>query len=440
MNQNPVEQGKDAPNQSNQPGANPSAANGGLPEWMADSPQSTEMPAGSVVESAAIPKKKHKGLIFAVIFIVVLILTLGGFAAWYFLYYNNPEKVAYDAINGFLRQQAVVTDGIMTGRAKTDTGEVLVTVATNNKSTTSSADGAVTVKIGMLDANGELISDNQYEVELGGIIMTDGVIYVRTGKLMESIDLFMEDMNVTLDELDTGTRAVYNLLNDIDGEWWQISVPDVINSVVEDPDLASASKEFYACLINVAHSDVKGEIADIYSLNRFVNISRSDTHGDGTTDYNVEFDYDKMASFANAMIESGSMKSTENCLRKYIVDDLGGDLKFENESADASKIQESLKDTSFIMSITDFGHELTGISISTKQGDSEFSGGFSFSHPEVTIEAPANYRPISDLVDMIVDTIMEVIVSDYDYDFDYDFDDDYDYDDWYPEEGDIEEV
>lgn len=430
MNQDPVMQGGTTPNQGNQPlDTNPNAAaagagtppSGNLPDWMANNPSAVTDTTGSVVEPATPPKKKHKGLAIFIIILLILLLGLGGLAAWYFLYYNNPDKIAYDAINGFLKQQTVVSDGVFTGKAKIDDGEVLITVGLDNKSTTKSGDSTVNVKVSMLDANGDLLTDNQYEVELGGIIMEDGVMYFRTGKLMDSIDTFLEDMSVTIDELDDSMRTVYKLLNNVDGEWWQISVPDVIDSVIEDSNLAHSSKEFYSCLLNVAHGDTNSEIASIYNDNRFIGLVAKD-HNGGITDYNVNIDYDKMASFANAMIESSSAKDAENCMHKYIVEDLGGTLELDKTPTSADKIRESLEGTEFTFGIRDFGHELVSTSISTKQGDTEFFGGLEFTHPEVTIEAPENYRPISDLVDMIIDAIMELASSEQGDDVDYIYD------------------
>lgn len=433
MDQNPVMQGSggDTPNQNNQPAntnANPGAAstdnlsNGNIPGQTANNPAMVTGADGSVVAPATLSKKKHKGLIAVIIIVLVLILGLGGIAAWYLLYYNNPEKVAFDAINGFLQQKTVVSDGIFTGHANTDNGEVLITVDLKNKSTTTSGDGTVTIKASMLDANGELLSDNQYEVELGGIVMSDGVFYFRTGKLMDTLDLFMNDMSVTIDDLDASGQAIYKLLSNVDGEWWQVDVDDVVDNVVEDPALARSTKEFYACLVNVAHSDINGEIASVYSQNRFVNIAPSSdkSKASGVTNYNVNINYDKMASFSNALLESEAAKSAENCIRKYIVDDLGGEANFNHTPAEADKIREGLEGTEFTLGIRDFGHELVSAGVSYKQNDTEFAGNFEFSHPGVTVEAPENYRPISDLVDMLVEAIMEMLGNNNEYD-DMDF-------------------
>lgn len=451
MDQNPVMQGSggSTPNQNNQPAntnANPSAAsagnlsNGNIPDQTVNNPTMATGADGSAVAPAAPPKKKRKGLIATIIIILVLILGLGGAVAWYFLYYNNPEKVAFDAINGFLQQKTVVTDGTFTGRAKTDSGEVLITVGLNNKSTTTSGNSIVTIKASMLDANGELLSDNQYEVELGGIVLSDGVFYFRTGKLMDTIDLLMDDMSITIDDLDASGQAIYRLLSNVDGEWWQFDVADVVDNVIEDPVLARSTKEFYTCLVNVAHSDINGELASVYSQNRFVNITPSSNKAkaSGVTNYSVSIDYDKMAGFSNALMESEIAKSAENCIHKYIVDDLGGEVNFENTPAEADKIREGLEGTEFTLGIRDFGHELVSAGVSYKQDDAEFAGDFEFSHPEVIIEAPENYRPISDLVDMLVEAITEMLGNTDEYD-DMDFIYDEETGEWIMIEDDINE-
>lgn len=434
MNQNPVMQGGNTPDQGNQPvntntnssatSVNSQSANDIQNQMLGNQPV-TVSNDGATSEPVNPPKKKRKGLVAAIIVVIVLLLGLGGVAAWYFLYYNNPEKVAYDAINGFLQQKTVVSNGNFIGRTKIDNGEALITVDLNSKSTTTSGDSTATIKVSMLDANGELLSDNQYEVELSGVATSDGVLYFRTGKLMDTVDLLMEDMSITFDDLDASGQTVYKLLNNIDGEWWQIDVADVIDNIVEDSALAHSSKELYSCLVNVAYSDINEEIASIYSQNRFVNITPSSSKSKikGATDYTVNLDYDKMANFSNSLMESDTTKSAENCIYKYVVEDLGSEVNFENTPADANKIRKSLEGTEFTLSIMDFGHELVGSSISYNQNGAELFGNFGFSHPEVVIEAPEKYRPISDLIDMLVESIVELINGaddDSDIDFIYD--------------------
>ena len=41
--------------------------------------------------------KSHKGLIIGII--VAVLLVCGGLAAWFCFWYNNPDQVAYEAVN-----------------------------------------------------------------------------------------------------------------------------------------------------------------------------------------------------------------------------------------------------------------------------------------------------------------------------------------------------
>lgn len=371
----------------------------------------TETTTETIGQPTAPQKKSHKGLIGLIIALIIVILVAIGGVVWYFMYYNNPNKVAYDAIRGFLQQETVVTEGLITGRGKIGDSEVLFTIGTNGKSKgTLAGESNVLLKLSILDANGEPVNDRQYEVELGGIIMTDGVMYLRTGKLMESIDLLLEDMSTTRDELDETYQAVYTILDNVDGEWWQISVPDIIDGVIDDSHIASSSKEFYGCLVNVAQEDVKGQIASLYSSNQFVGIKKSNEQSTpGSTIYDVDLDYDKMADFMNATLETDAAKSAENCLRKFVVDDLGGNINaITKTTTNAEELKNALGDVKFSMTISNFRHELQQLDASTKQDDGEVTAGFGFTHPDVTINAPENYRPINDLIEMIIEAIAEL--------------------------------
>lgn len=366
--------------------------------------------------AAAKPKKSHKGLVALIVTLLVIIIAAVGAAVWYFVYYSNPDKVAYDAITKFLQEKTVIANGTVTGVINAGDKDISLVAGVNSKNNGLAGENILSVKAMALDANGEPISENDYEVELGAMILEDGIIYIRTGKVMETFDLILDDMSVEVDELDDSMSAIYKLLNNIDGEWWQIDVPDVIDTVIGKSEIASSAKEFYACIINVANEGVNSQLAGVYRNNQFVNLQKSSTLSSSSDiiEYSVDIDYDKLASFMGDMVETDYIKSTENCLNKFIVEDLGGNITFDHTIPSAEEIKKEVSQLDIqTIGITNFGHELKTLSISYHPDKDDYdtyyiNGGFEFAHPEVTVTAPEKYRPISDLVELIIETLMEM--------------------------------
>lgn len=419
MDQNPAMPGSNPSDPNHQPAnagmgtdaKNPASATNLMPDWVKNNPAVVAGPNGSVVDSAASPKKKRTGLIALIIALLILLLGFGSFAAWYFLYYNNPDKVAYDAINGFLQQKTVVTNGLVTSRGKFNGGEVMVMMNLSNRTNGADGESVVSIKINILDENGDSVSEHDYEVELGGIVMEDGVIYLRVNKLVDAIDLFLEDTGSSVEMLDEDTLALYNLLEQVDGEWWRISVPEVIDGIIDDSEVANSAKDAFSCLNKVMHDNVNSKIAAIYKDNRFVNIEakKDGATGGGYTEYDVTLDYDKFADFINATTDSELASEAEACLRKVA----GDSTNFDKTYTDADAVRNAMGQTRFTMLVSNFGHNLKAINMSVDD-DLELDAGFTFEHPVVTIDAPTNYRPISELMDLIVDSIVGILMPGYD--------------------------
>lgn len=409
-------------------------------------PMATEVVTETVTETnanqpAAQPAKKkpRKGLIALIITLLIIILAAAGVAIWYFAFYSKPEKVVFDAINGFLKQETVVSDGLINGNINLGGNKLSITAGTNSKSAGVSSEGNVNLKLLATDESGETLLDHQYELEASGIMMKDGVIYFRVGKILEAFDALLDESSLSTADLNSDMQGIYEVIEEVDGEWWQVNIPDIIDEIVGDPEEATASKDFYACLIDVANSEsVKKDIIAAYDQNRFFNIEKTTAQG-GNTEYSVKPDYEKLANFYNMLTDSETTQSIENCAKKLEgFSDVEVDTDVEPvTAADLESDFENID--SITLTISNFGHELKGISYKISNGgEADFAGGFEFEHPAVTVEAPENYRPVSELVEQIMviaSGIVEANSKDYpDYDYDYDYDYDEMDDEYYPAE------
>lgn len=388
---------------------------------MAEATIETKMPDGSVVETTVVPKKKkHTGLVVLIVILILVLLGAGGFAAWYFLCHNNSENIAYSAVNSLLQAKDVTISGSLVGTIEVENGNNLQLFATLEGDQSGVA-GASTllVMLSPVDANGSALRE-PYRFELGNVVMADGVFYIKLNELAETFDQLVAEGTIPERDLYGLTDAIGQVLDAVDGEWWQISVPDLIDLVTDNDQDAKPAKEFYTCIVNVANQDVKGELARIYGGNRFVNVTKatnvtSYTEIDGSTLYDVSFNYDTMASFINALPSSETAQGVYNCYNHYL--DASGDTNAERLSADsadaitADDLRESIPENADIkMHISDWDHKLTSLSI-RDEGDTDTLLTLAFKYEATEVKAPESYRPISELFEELVEIVAGVLGS-----------------------------
>lgn len=394
-------------------------------------------PEGFVAVPVDPPKKKRTALIVSLLSLAIVLIIGIAAAVWYFVYYSNPNKVAYDAVNGFLQREAVETTGLITGRTTLGSNNgFLFSINIESKNGTGvSGENTAVLKLTPVDANGQGLSDGNYEVEFSVIMLSDGVFYVKADRLAEAIETLADEMDLsTAEELEI-YESILGLLEEVDGEWWRISIPELIDEYIDSSELARSSKEFYACLMNVANTNYNSQIAELYSNNQFINITKDSPkiyHGDAAG-YSVSFDYDKMANFLNSTLDLEIAANTGNCFERFITDGLGSDgvnITFTETETDAETLRSMLDGVDITLFITDFGHELRHVDIAyNSNSDSDYVNmSLSFAYPNITIAPPSKYRPFDDLVELIGVTIMDLadidIDSFYDEEWDITIDDD----------------
>ncbi len=377
----------------------------------------TEMPDGTTVETKLVPKKSRKGLVAVIVTLIILVIAAIGAVIWYFVYYSNPEKVAYDAISGLFTEKVSSSQMLLTGKigdpANSDTN-VKFWVDVHTVGVGASASTEATLMITPVDANGESLND-PYKFKLSNIVLSDGIFYIRTEDLANAFDDFIADNDIPLGEL---ASVISEVLNAVDDEWWQISVPDVLDAVMADDDNLPPAKEAYACLVNVANQDIKGELAKVYSDHRFIKVAKAAKPAisiAGSSDYDVSFDYGIMADFVNALPGTEVAQGVYNCYNRFLQQVDASDQEISAEDipkVTAEELAREFSDTMTIqMSIADWGHALTQIDIrDSANPNTLFSIGFEHGK-SAEVTAPDNYRPVTELYDDIEDIITEMLLS-----------------------------
>lgn len=349
-------------------------------------------------------------LVILMITLIILLLAGAGLATWYFVYYNNPEKVALDAISGFLNEKSVVIDGVL--KTEYDHTSIMLSLESNSASPANSS--KMTLTVSPLDANSNVLYAQPYQVDIGSVVMSDGILYIRIDDLTDAIDQYLEDHSISASSLDALSSLGYDIADTIDGEWWQISVPDLIDEYVDSASDAQSVKELYACMINVANRDIRQELSQLYSDHQFIKISRiqnpsaySEAVSKGFNSlYRVEFDYDQMADFINSLPQSDTANNIYNCLNHFSETSRSrwriSSEDFNEISAD--DLRKGLSGLESIeLEITNFGHQLVGVSYS----DDNNLVGLSFTYQSVSINPPSRYHRFTELIDELSELVFD---------------------------------
>jgi len=367
------------------------------------------------------PPKKKFSLAAIIGFVVFGLLLVGGigFAIWFFAVYQNPQNIAFDAVNKFLSAPSVQTKGEVSFRTKNDEGNnyISFSVKLDNKSKTLPNSATADLTISEVTEAGSVVEDHTISIDLGTAIMSDGVIYFQVANLKDALDKVLTEQ--TLPENDF-SNAIFDMIETVDGEWWRISIPEVVDEL----DLGSSGepiKDLYSCVIDASKKDHSGQIAGYYRDHQFINVEKTDEIGGankGNTYYKVDLDYDNLAGFLNEMPNSDLTGDVLVCINDY-AEATGGETVSKNdaEKISADDIRKEMpEDLNIYLQISDFSHQLETVSFNSKSdGEYDLTGAFSFTYEPAEVKAPENYRPVSELVEEIVNILSAYITFTPDY-------------------------
>lgn len=358
------------------------------------------------------PPKKKISLAAIIGFVVFgLILVAGiGFAVWYFAVYQNPQNIAFDAMNKFLSAEHVQSKGQVQFLSKGDQPmHFKFELENESKSLPSAASAKLTIsRVEQKGTDYTVVSDDSISLDLGSVVMPDGVIYFQVSNLTEMVETLIPDQSVFASEVG---QAISNIIELVDGEWWRISVPEI----VEELELGSDGKpieELYSCVISAAQKDNSDQIAGFYREHQFINIEKSkDTSPtNGTSDYLATLNYDNLAGFLNELPHSTTSTEILACYNTYAEQTDGDQISPEDaETVSPDDLRKTIPENTYIrLNISDFEHELKAITVGLTDDDADLTGGFSFSYEPASISAPENYRSVTELVDEAVTIISEL--------------------------------
>ena len=367
------------------------------------------------------PKSK-KGIIFGAIALTVV---AGCGVAAYF--YSLPEKVAADAITGYIKQankQMHMSGSIEIKPHQNNELAGIQSVRLDFKSDTNHFNNNVSVNFNLAMQGGQNIN-----FSLNAFVQENGVIYLNVDKLKDAFNKATSFMPIVPDG-QNGTPSILGLMQKaigtIEGKWWRINVNETVNAVGDNGQkMDQKEKEKvvsrYNCFVREIKKDLEqtDKVADSYHKSPFLAVkpaNADDLKNNSTANrvketgmlYQASIDSNKLFEFIRDKKQLAEKSGISSCFEEEnsqnedpSLDDSRESNKTKEEhkhnEEEVKKLAESLKNV--YLGIDLFTHQLKSFFIYNSDKNYEFSGAISFDQNKAfAFNAPSNSRPITDLV------------------------------------------
>ena len=361
-------------------------------------------------------KKTKTGLIVGII-IGAVVLILGGLAIWFFAFYNNPDKVAFDAVEKLITADNVTMNGGVVVLPTDDNPEfesIILNIESSSKSLPNSTTATLLVTPSDDGENAEAI-----QIQLDTVYLADGIAYIKVSGLTDAAKA------AGLDQEDSTafSSALFDIVEVVDDEWWQISVPNLLDEMELSAEEADGMSAIYTCAVDAMNSDASGEIASLYKANKFINVEPAknpvDSAGNAMTPasgysyYQVSLGSEQLANFINALPNTAVAFNFYDCynaaVEQYNIYEPISAEDFSEVSADDFSLPDDL---SIYLEISRFGHSLRSVITEQAGEDETVSGSIVFQYEAGTTNEPEDYRPITDLFDEITELLSQIVLED----------------------------
>lgn len=325
----------------------------------------TDAPVSTVVGAA--PKKSKKKWIISGIIALALALLVGGAAAAYAGWYQNPNKVLTDAFVNVLKAKSAVYTGTIDLTSKDTTSPVKkAKITIEGKGNTVDGEFHVAFEA---DYNGKNVV-----IAGSAIVDKDSTLYIK-----------IKDIRKTLQSIAGGQMAIpapYDaLITKIDNKWIKISPDDITQ-------FDSKYKERQTCLTEAAErlmddKDAMNEVATLYQNNTFIVVKEQLGSKNGSLGYLVEGDTDKTKSFLKGLNDTKLFKEIQKCDASIKIDD----SMLNSSSSGLTTTPDG--ETRVKLWVDRWSHQLTNVTVEGKSStaDGTISIDTQFDVP-VTVEAP----------------------------------------------------
>lgn len=378
-------------------------------------------------------KKSKTGLIVALILVFLLLLSLAGIAIWYLVYYSKPEVATFDAIRQALSaENAGVSGQVYYEYDNEGSSAQLKSVTLDFTSVSSSIPNSLDATMQV-----DLRDDPDFSLSLGVVQMEDGLVYLRVSGIMDTIDAAELDS-----DLKKEISTALELAEEVDDEWWEVSLVDVMKSMGADRDRTELYDDMCTCYTETMKSGWSTELAGSYDKHRFAEVEKVnqvDTDGHWFTYqpsfasslYKISFNKRELANFLNELPEGQTAHDFVDCYNeamKTYMKSQGYTSRYRSSYLlDTDDIDEISaydlnipKEMNFYIEVSDFGHRLKRLLMSYEPDNDSgitqrLSVNLAFDYRKVVVSAPTSYKPLTDLTDddRLEDAIYELRMTPY---------------------------
>lgn len=421
------------------PAETPAATPAGSP---APAPTSTqpENPADNPVvpDSTVEPAKKSKSKIIAIAAAGIVLVGGATVAAITISSNNNPEKVALEAATKLVSSKSTsVTGTIELKRSTMLDNEDSVTYVKPGSDQPFFYD-TVTIELDAAkdglpfktEAKMKLKSStlNGYDIEfsLGEAMVSDGTVYIKLEGLQALYDKFAALFSMS--EYKMIVDKVGEIISDVEGTWWRISIPEIAEStygsILSTSDVEKV-KSVYDCAVSTANKALSDTdtISKFYKNHPFINIEKSDTKINSFTGdiYSMSLKPKELAGFINEGITSSYASEIQSCVKEI------NPNMSELEAIPEDKIDDDMLSNLPNMFVDIKDRTIQGFYINHTNGAFDIKADLRINYDQKAITAPDNSKSYEELMTKIQSIFGTSYTTDCDLDnsnceIDYDLD------------------
>lgn len=406
----------------------PTVPSSTIPEEETSIDLSVSAPEDSTSETTSIsmptpeaPKSKKK-LPLIVIGATLATLVVGGSA--FAFYYNMPEKVAADAISGFIKQSSekLASSGSLELSPQTDSElyQHISNLRLDFKTDVDHFNRSAEFDFGI-----RLREYGYLHFKLSTFLEENGIAYLNIDNLTEAYQKAVKAAGLKQDdpELRLTLSLLEKSLKNVEGKWWRIDINEVMSSLDKtDFKLEKNDKEnissAYACLVNEMKQELNqtDRLTKTYLEHPFINLTSvsydqlpEDSLKGKIEDYgnlyHVSLDADKLFDFAKNHQQLAENTKIVECLKKIEKSSTssGEDDKTEDTEdqeltkADVQNFVSHLKN--LYLGIDFLTHQLKGAYLQVSESKIDFTGIVNFKYQNsAPVVAPRDATSVGDII------------------------------------------
>ena len=345
---------------------------------------------------------------------VIAVLGLGGLGTAYAIA-NTPENIALSAVASvFAAKQKHVSSTFSLNLKDSKVVGVKSAQLTLDADINTDKEVSTTAELAVN------FYDTKIKLSLDTVILKDYTVYIKISQLKAAAKAVLEQYNQSVKSGDfsvdysdsddyTSTPPYEDIINQlvgkIDGEWWRISIPELIDV---DEKLSAKekveAKKTYGCIVNfLSDAKTKVDYAELYQKHAFISLQpyegdqKFDSEGKA---YIIQFSSNKIADFGNALASSFKGLGVKECLPENVLNDGSDDDVDGDDKLSANDVDEIIRQwPTTIVTVKNnfFSHEVTGLYSNLKTDSDSYTGAvkFNFSNQVKEVKAPANAQSIT---------------------------------------------